>query len=514
MQLDILDKEASEVLSLIRSGKNGLSLINRLPRDVLALIPDFWGEHERDDSVVALTHVCRVWREVFTSRASLWTNFRCASAERTRVYIKRSKSAPINLWLERKGGLSNDDPFLEVAPHAVRRLKYLSLKTTPDHLGDITQHLSQRAPHLESLTIDGSCISPDINPTLATTLFGGDLSSLRELHLHSVRTQLHWRNMDNLTSFSLADVSDPTISVGQVLDFFESAPRLLEVGFSSAAPTFGAQNGRYVSLANLKELSISGSQSPSILLSHLIIPVGAKVSAKLDSYDPQINDYLPESLHNLKNLFNFTKIRLQAAHRLASVRFTGPDGEFCITSTSSLGRTAARLTHESLARVDPSKTQCLEIINTRFMSHELRQTFLSLKNLRTLVVDGSDTFSYLRGLDPSTTTNSIMCPKLEEIVFRTSDRLRVKSMADILSRRAVKGAVLRALRIISPEEALPGEEVAESFKQNSKVETVITKSVPLARIKTKKTENEGALVTILASGVEDPASGVSSDSSY
>jgi hypothetical protein len=43
--------------------------------------------------------------------------------------------------------------------------------------------------------------------------------------------------MNNLKLLTLAFVSRPTVSIGQILDFFESAPRLSEVTLTSAAPT-------------------------------------------------------------------------------------------------------------------------------------------------------------------------------------------------------------------------------------------------------------------------------------
>ena len=206
---------------------------------------------------------------MFTSHPSLWTDFNCADAEGTRVYLERSKSSPIDLQLDRSCGLFPHDPFLQIVPHAICRLKYLSVLTTSDYLQGITDHLSRPAPLLEGLNIQGSTDNPGLNPILVTTLFGGDLSSLRHLCLFSVRTKLPWRNMVNLTTFTLGYVLEPGVTIGQLLDFFESAPCLLDVELTFATPAFGAQNGRLVSLAHLKRLYIYGTHPPSLLLDHL-----------------------------------------------------------------------------------------------------------------------------------------------------------------------------------------------------------------------------------------------------
>ena len=60
---------------------------------------------------------------MFTSRSSLWTNFDCEDVEKTRVYLERSKSSPIKVWLDRDYVLFLHDPFLQIVPRAVGRLE-------------------------------------------------------------------------------------------------------------------------------------------------------------------------------------------------------------------------------------------------------------------------------------------------------------------------------------------------------------------------------------------------------
>ena len=127
-QLGALHREVLEVASLIQSARNRRAPINRLPRDVLALIPGFCGGRERGIIAIVLTHVCHAWREIFISLASLWTNLCCVDAEKTRSYLERSKSAPISLCLERLTGLFSNDPFLEVAPRITPSGKTSSAK--------------------------------------------------------------------------------------------------------------------------------------------------------------------------------------------------------------------------------------------------------------------------------------------------------------------------------------------------------------------------------------------------
>ena len=210
------------------------------------------------------------------SCSSLWADFYCKDEGKTRVYLERSKSSPINVSLIRTHDLDYRDPFLQIFPHAIGRLRSLFISATPRSLPDLTSRLSLPAPLLEDLKIDGGCRqSPHWNPVLTPTLFSGDPSSLRELYLQSVRTKLPWRGMASLTTFVLVSTSQGEVSVIHLLDFFESAPRLREICLHDATPTFGAQNGRLVSLEHLKRMEIAGEGPSSLLLNHLLIPAGA-----------------------------------------------------------------------------------------------------------------------------------------------------------------------------------------------------------------------------------------------
>ena len=70
-QLYVIEQGALEVLRLVRSWKNGMAPINRIPPEILSLVPDFLDMYHRDQATITLTHVCQAWREVFVSRPSL-----------------------------------------------------------------------------------------------------------------------------------------------------------------------------------------------------------------------------------------------------------------------------------------------------------------------------------------------------------------------------------------------------------------------------------------------------------
>ena len=453
------------MLRLIRSWKNTLALISRIPPEVFALIPDFWDMGDRDEDVIALTHTCRTWREVFISRSSLWTDFDCddLNMDKTRVYLDRSKSSPINLHLHEEGDLPPHHPFLQIVPHAIDRLKSLVVYGTTRNLQDITARISRPAPLLEHLEIDGDCgCEIEGNPVLSTTLFNGDLASLRELCLHSVRTELPWRDMVNLTSFMLGHTLPGDVSIRQLLDFFECAPHLRKIELRSAILTSGTQNSRLVSVACLKRMVITGhnpNHPPSLLLDHLIIPIGAKLTTRGDLPVPLIGDHLPRSLDNLRNLPGFTDIYLGIGQSFTRIQLSGPNGQVTMfPRTSQVNATCFAL--ESLARFDTSRTERLKIYPSDSPSGDLSyRALLPMKCLRTFTLSHrSSPDAFIRTLDPNIVSSGIVvCPKLEELVLvlrLDGETLDIENVIGMAASRASRGAKLKSIRIVSHDESI------------------------------------------------------------
>ena len=185
------------MLSLVRSMKNTFVPINRIPPEVLSLIP---GHCDTDDEVVALTHVCRSWRELFISRASSWTYLDCTNVDKTRVYIERSKTSPLEIYLEDdEDAPFLIDAFLLTVPH-FGRLGNLTLSGSSDNLLQLVKYFDSPAPLLKKLKLSFTRTEA---PVVQDALFHGNLTSLRELRLAGVITNLAWENLTNLVTFDL-----------------------------------------------------------------------------------------------------------------------------------------------------------------------------------------------------------------------------------------------------------------------------------------------------------------------
>lgn len=462
LQVDLLEQEAFEALRLVRSWKNRLSPINRIPPEVLALIPDSWYLVRGNKDVIALTHVCQFWREIFTSRASLWTKFFCVDKDQTRVYLERSKSSLIGLFPDKADTLSPHDPLFQVIPHAVGRLEYVNIEGAPANIPEITAHLCHPAPFLTSLVIDGGCeFEPEDNSTLPTELFNGDLSSLSALCLSSIHTELPWRNMVNLTSFMFCHADVP---IAKLLDFFEGAPHLRKIQFHSVFMAPEVQNRPLVSLASLQGLLIFLSGPSSPLLDYLLIPVGASLVTRPPFHGSMIDNVLPSSLGNLRNLPGFTKIKLHVSKFRLEMRFIGPNGRVSVNPMSAPDD-CTLLVLESLARFDTSMTERLKIFNTNpSTTVSTLQALLPMENLRSLVlIQCNNPYPFIDALRYKyRSSDVVVCPKLEELtlVLRPDeDRdFRIGSVILMVEIRALAGTKLNCLRIGNWDDLTPIEE--------------------------------------------------------
>jgi len=430
----------------------------------------------RNKDVNALTHVCRAWREVFTSRPSLWTHLDLDSQDEdeARVYLERSKPLPVRLSLNRDS-LMSPDSFFRITSQVTGRLGYLLLRGTPENIQHIINHLSRPAPLLEHLTITAYFKPPHRHPVLTHTLFDGDLSSLCKLNLDFIHTELPWRNMINLTTFSLSHTPPGKSSVGHFLDFFESAPHLREVSLYSATPTSGVQNGRLVSLAHLRVMEIINRGPPSVLLDHLLIPVGAELLLQADFVSSMAGDLLPRCLDNLRNLSDFTTVKVYIGTGNLYMRLSGPNGRVGMTSIVYRANKTS-LVLESLAQLDTSKTERFKIEHYEPLSEDLfYRALLRMKDLRVLVLYKRHNLQIpVPALHPSTSSSeAVICPKLEELILVLRNEGKVFDMEDVIGMaeaRASRGRELKTVRIVDGWNKLRQKDVVELRRHVGHVE--------------------------------------------
>ena len=480
-----------EVLSLVRSMKNSFAPINRIPQEVLSLISDHC---DTDEELITMTHVCRGWRKQFTSRSSLWTFLDCASVDQTRVYLERSKTSPLEICLgEEECAPFLNDAFLLTVPH-LGRLKSLSIAGSSNDLIELTKYFVHcRAPLLEKLRIRFTCTNP---PTIQAAIFDGDLSSLRELRLSGVLSNLPWKNLSNLTTFDFRQVPSDKISVTRLLDLFERAPVLRIIKLAYAFPkTCNAPHERMVSLPHLKLLDITAQQVHSILLDHLSIPTGASLMLEFDFSDEKspIPTYLPSTMKNLGNISHITSINLHYRSRKPGMdlRLEGPNGGLYMfgnwvgaaTSLPVVDRRVLRsLNHFDVSAIETfTITQYPSPPPLKIENSPAYQTLFLMNALRTLTLVDCLNLPFVLALNPNRIhSKAVACPELEELVLyiKNKDRFCINELLEMVKERASRGAELSTITIVCSREFVPAKEVLKLRGYVSSVEYRLDDVVP------------------------------------
>ena len=456
---------------MARLTKNTFAPINRVPPEVLSLIPD---HRETDKELIRLTHVCRSWREIFISRASLWTFLGCENLDKTRAYLERSKtsSLEVNIWV-RGMRCPYYAAFLLTIPH-INRFKALSLTAFGDEINPfIPQLRSLAAPLLMELTVG---VGPHANH-FSGELFGGTLPSLCRLSLAGNLGFLPRQNLANLTTLVMRDVRDFASGVTKLLDIFGRAPLLHEIKLQSALPRFpgsDAPNKRMVSLPHLKLLIIWDEPNHSILLDHLHIPIGAMVILESRPCWQEvlpIPNCLPRSLDNLNNIIISIDLDFEKG---VTLRLNGLSGVLYLAA-AWWGRdlpspTTSHHALKSLAMLPISTTEKLAISWHRVLGQPDSEgtaaycTLLRMENLRTLTLAYCINRSFILALNPAQNTlNTVVCPMLEELVLHVRDHeddLYIGELLEMARERASRGVKSPTIVIVnlegrvSPEEAL------------------------------------------------------------
>ena len=493
VEVDALEQDTLIVLGLVRSMKNNFVPVSRIPGAILSLIPKYLERQSMGTSkdLITLTHVCREWRELFMSYPSLWTRLNFDHVEKTRAYIERSGTMPLELTVCKGSDKSySEAAFLLAVPH-VKRFKSITVGRTPDFFRNLTDHLPSSAPFLKDLQIDFVC---DPAPVLDDTLFNGGLSSLRTLKLGGVVTNLPWRNLWNLTTFELWCPPGNKVTITKLLGFLEGAPCLEDITLHHSIPSSSdASSSRVVHLPRLKKFAIVADPVHAILLNHLTIPTEATLTLEFDIYDDYspLPDCLPKSAKNLKNIFRIITVSLLFTETKKFMRLVGPNGGLYIygrrdprVSWIASLDSDRRILH-SLDYFPLHMTQRLAItklcIPTLLAELDKSPPLVHMKALRALVLIRCYNLPFILALNPKLNlSKDILCPNLEELVLyvEARDKFYIMDLVGMAKERALRGVKLRLITVVGLDELVSGKEVFRLREYVSHVEYRIEENPP------------------------------------
>ena len=369
---------------------NTLAPINKLPPEILGMIPTYQEQNSQKD-LVTICSICSYWRDTFLATPSLWTKLDGKGIEKTRVWIKRSGTLPIRLEAE-----SSPDPeVIEFLAEYSPRLEVVDLlKLEAQDLPLFTHgHLSRLlrpTPHLRDICVEAS--DPQIFDTPVTIC--GEFSSLETLRLLGFPVSIANLSAPKLRKLFLTGTHDLT----GILDLLDSLPLLeclaLRLDLQQGEPV---DIGRKVVLG--KMLQASFFHHGFKILQHLSLPEVCDVKmieeAPIHYLDGSTNSYTRFLSQVLDDLPMSRQVNSVSFHTMRGCRILlllGPKGRLELV-TPEIGDTTACITLLRLfTRHSTESLQDLTLSNTYVHPNnvDIVSNFLkSLVDLRSLVMHQS-----------------------------------------------------------------------------------------------------------------------------
>ncbi|TFY71384.1 hypothetical protein EVG20_g1628 [Dentipellis fragilis] len=229
---------------------------------------------------MAVTYVCRSWREVALAHPSLWGIDICSIPSWTAERLRRSKQAQIEIIWPRitRGNMETDDIFLALTQ--LHRTRKLELGSSTSIRGNVAKELfsclSAGAPVLESFFCalqSGQPLAQGL--ALPSTFLVGNDSKLRSVDLMNVPLPLDLFFPSSVVELRLRAASDviPGCTRGHILALLDRLPRLQTLELHNTIrylPSKSTESNLLVSLPLLQSLRVTAGASACIwLVQHL-----------------------------------------------------------------------------------------------------------------------------------------------------------------------------------------------------------------------------------------------------
>ena len=316
---------------------------------------------------------------------------------------------------------------------------------------------------------------------------------MRELSLTWVITRLPWKNLANLTTFILKRCPPGRDFVIRLLDFFENAPLLHTVVLEESIPdSSNAPPGRIVPLPHLVRLTMDMGLAHSILLNHLCIPIGVSLTLYFGFRGERspLQDCLPATLANLRNLSHIITINFRFIETNKSIRMNGSSGELYFYASNwptSTFATESRI----LCSLNPSILLTTRRLAVSWYEHPrpaevekcpVFHTLFSMDSLRTLVLNECHNLPFILALNPEENSSKLVaCPNLETLIFyiKSRDQFHAKSLVSMAKEQALRDAKLSLVKIVCLGGLMLGEEWLGLCEHVMRVECWSKQTAPL-----------------------------------
>ncbi|KAG6914009.1 hypothetical protein DXG01_002927, partial [Tephrocybe rancida] len=313
VQIDIDIELMKRTILKLKSRRNSLSLIARLPPEVLGRIFKWLPSMEGKESYNTtpwwkVSFVCTYWRRVALNCPELWSFLRNPVTECIKTLITRSCTVPLSVdtYIRRRrslGGLS----LILGEIHRVRELTINDSSTYGRKVQELISGLTSPAPLLESFSIRREVSHSSSNTSPPDRLFADVAPRLKKIYLQKCILPLDVSLLfSSLKILSLDSTCAPAgfysdgLSSDRLLDILEFAPNLTHLTLDNAfTPAPPDQQWQAVNLSRLEELEITAS-IPCLIeaLTRITHPTATHVEA----YESFLAHPGPNRLENIRTM--------------------------------------------------------------------------------------------------------------------------------------------------------------------------------------------------------------------
>ncbi|KAI0630510.1 hypothetical protein C8Q77DRAFT_1133456 [Trametes polyzona] len=373
---------------------------------------------------IALTHVCRHWRDVALNTPRLWSRVVLTRPEVFREILPRSKKA--SLWVS--ASLPHADErrlyALEALMKESSRLRELNLTAPARFVQVISSQWKHPADNLESIILHAEAgqFEPDYlipSTRLSSEFFSGQTPKLRHLEIHRIpadwTSPLFCPSLRTLRIHLRYDLNPQPGEFPKLLQALEAMPMLETLQLNEAIPrlpddiTQLPDLGRRVSLPHLRKIDMfSDAIECANLLRHLSLPQGVRVIANgrtergAEDLVRIFGEYLshspPPLTAQLAPMYSsqvYVKLWRSDVHCNDYISFPGPiaDAEISLDAFPHCHALEALVLHSTFF----SKIQRFEI-HSFLKTWNWKALFERMPELRTLFVSAQPENSFLPAL--------------------------------------------------------------------------------------------------------------------
>ena len=279
-----LDRDASIALATIHEWGNSFARVNRIPTEILSLIPTHLPTQK--DRFHAAS-VCRHWRGALLKHGALWSQlFLRRGEECVSTLLKRAKGFALDVIIHHDAPAGT---MALISPRA-RQIRYL--KFTGNRWQDIvsfSEFNSHQLPLLRTLkviypTILDSHGPPDVAISPSPPIFEGHINLEQFVFRSQKLSYLSHFICPNLTTFELVSYPGDECNASYLLNFLQASPMLqtVEVKVSGTVALESVPEEMVVGLPNVKTFSLLVANGPTThaddIAAHISCPCATHTS--------------------------------------------------------------------------------------------------------------------------------------------------------------------------------------------------------------------------------------------